>query len=72
MKKVIYSVTMIVALSLSSCGKSACDCKKSIEENSIKMFKEKNNTKLEDLNKESKDLEKDCQKHKDADYEKCK
>ncbi|MBM3160411.1 MAG: hypothetical protein FJZ66_03660 [Bacteroidetes bacterium] len=70
MKKVLLSAVAIAALTLSSCGKSACDCKKEGEDLIKKMASDP--SKAEDLKKEAEALEEDCKDYKEEDYKDCK
>ena len=70
MKKIIFSVAMIAAFGLASCGKSACDCKKEAEELVGKMMKDP--AKADDYKKEVDELEKDCKDYKEEDFKDCK
>ena len=70
MKKIIFSVAVITALGLASCGKSACDCKKAGEEIEAKAAKDP--SKAAELAKESEALAKDCKDFKEEDYKDCK
>ena len=70
MKKVLLSVVAIAALTLVSCGKSACDCKKAGEEIAAKVLKDP--SKAAELAKEAEALTKDCKDFKEEDYKDCK
>lgn len=70
MKKIIFSVAVITALGLASCGKSACDCKKETEDLMGKIMKDP--SKAAELQKEVEALEKDCKDFKEEDFKDCK
>ncbi|MBM3418286.1 MAG: hypothetical protein FJY17_05120 [Bacteroidetes bacterium] len=72
MKKVLLSAVAIAALTLSSCGKSACDCKKEKEEAETKMASELDSAKKSDLQKELDALKEDCKDYKEEDSKDCK
>ena len=70
MKKVLFSVVAIAALTLVSCGKSACDCKKASEELLAKTAKDP--SKAAEYTKEAEALTKDCKDFKEEDFKDCK
>jgi len=70
MNKIFFSAALIAAMGLASCGKSACDCKKEVEELFGKIAKDP--SKAEDYKKEIDELEKDCKDYKEEDFKECK
>ena len=70
MNKIYFSAALIAVIGLASCGKSACDCKKEVEELVGKMAKDP--SKADDYKKEIDELEKDCKEYKEEDFKECK
>ena len=70
MKKVLFSVVAIAALTLVSCGKSACDCKKEAEEIAAKIMEDP--SKAAEYAKDAEANAKDCLDFKEEDYKDCK
>lgn len=71
MKKVLFSVAVLAAVTLASCGgPDACECKTQSEELGKKIME--NPKDAESIKKELEALKEKCKDFKDADYEKCK
>ena len=80
MKKMMFSLVAVAALTLVSCGSkdgenkegglSACDCKKEAEELMKKAAADP--SKAEELAKEAEALKEKCKDFKEEDYKECK
>jgi len=69
MKKIIFSLVAVAALTLASCGKSACDCKNEAEELASKAAADP--SKAEELMKEASALQEKCKDFTVEDYKNC-
>ena len=66
----MFSLVAVAALTLVSCGKSACDCKKEAEELLKKAAADP--SKAEEIAKESQALSEKCKDFKEEDFKDCK
>jgi hypothetical protein len=71
MKKVIFSVAVVLFVMASCGGPSACDCVKQFEELDKKADEAKSEEDLEKILDEMEKLEEKCKQFKDEDFDKC-